>query len=129
MRKQIIRAAMLGLFAVGATSAFAQEQTLQQFNQEDFDELMRTNPELLNEVIRADGSVDRLRLGEILRNDFDYADESEIPAFLDFDGVGSGGLISERSQEEIDNDVALQRRLAEERMKAFEKYKKRNGIE
>lgn len=129
MRKQIIHAAMMGLFISGAIGASAQEQSLQQFNQEDFEQLMRTNPELLSEVINPDGSVNRLRLEEILRNDYDYTDQNEDLPFLNFDSAASGILLRERTPEEIENDVILQKRLAEEREKAFEKYKKRNGIE
>lgn len=129
MRKQIIRATLMSLLVSGTVAANAQEQSLQQFDQDDFDELMRTNPELLGEVINPDGSVDRLRLEEILRNDYDYEDENAADLLPDFEGLEDRGLLSERTPEEIENDVVLQKRLAEEREKAFEKYKKRHGIE
>lgn len=129
MRKLTILAAMMGLFISGAFASTANAQSLQQFDQEDFEELMRTNPELLGEVINADGSVNRLRLEEILRDNYNYTDEDELTSGIDFEGIGSGSLLSDRTPEEIENDVALQKRLAEEREKAYEKYKKRNGIE
>ncbi len=129
MRKQIIRATLMSLLVSGTVGANAQEQSLQQFDQDDFDELMRTNPELLGEVINPDGSVDRSRLAEILRNDYDFEDENEADLLPGFNGLEDRGLLSERTPEEIENDVVLQKRLAEEREKAFEIYKKRHGIE
>ncbi len=126
MRKQFIMAALGGMIISGTAIAQDQPQTLQQFNQADFDELMRNNPDLLGEVTNPDGSIDRARLEQVLRDQYDYVDQTELPANLNFGGVGSP-LYSERTQEELENDVQLQRRLAEEREKAYEAYKKKHG--
>ncbi len=126
MRKQFIMAAVGGMIISGTAIAQEDGQTLQQFNQEDFNELMRSNPELLGELMNPDGTIDRIALEEVLRDQYNYVDSTEFPAELDFSGVGAS-LYSERTQEELENDIALQKRLAEEREKAYEAYKKKHG--
>ncbi len=122
MRKNLF----LTLVASAALLTTASAQTLQEFNQQDFEQLMKSNPELLQQVVRPDGSIDRVQLEQILRDRYDYRDQQELPGSLEFAGPEQR-LYSERTPLEIENDVKLQERLEAERQKAYEAYKKRQA--
>ncbi len=126
MIKQLFIAICTVFVALTGMISSASAQTLQQFSQQDFENLMKSNPELIQQVVKADGSVDRVQLEQILRDRYNYTDRQELPGSLEFAGPDQR-LYSERTPLEIENDVRLQKRLEEERKKAYEAYKKRQA--
>ncbi len=124
MKTPVFIAMCAGMVTLVTPSAPISAQTLQQFSQQDFEQLMKSDPQLLEQVVNPDGSVNRAKLEEILRDRFNYRDNMQLPAYLDFENTPER-LQNDLTPPDPRNDVRLQKRLEEERMKAYEAYKKR----
>lgn len=100
-----------------ATPLFAQST-------QDYERFFRDNPSLMRELLNPDGSVNRQKLGELRRN----PDSLGLPYHLRLDRQ-TNPVGNNRSLLDIENDSRLQERLEEERMKAYERQKKREAAE
>ena len=100
-----------------ATPLFA--QTVQ-----DYEQYFNSNPSLMRELLNPDGSVNRQKLEELRRN----PDSLGLPDHLRLDRQNNP-TGENRSLLDIENDSRLQERLEEERMKAYERQKKREAAE
>ena len=122
MRKNLLTAFCAGLLANALVSAPASSQTLQSFTQQDFETLIKNNPQLLDRVVKPDGSIDRVELEKILRLKFGYVDQWELEPGQKIPGL-SDQPYRNRNHSEIEKDIMLQKKLAEERRKALEASK------
>ena len=126
MWKKSVIPAIAGILLLNTSQIPSVAQSLQEFSQQDFENLIKQNPALLKQILNPDGSVNRFSLEKILRDRFGYKDNFELPAYLDFEGAKKRMQPNTRPLD-IEHDVRLQKRLEEEREKAYEAYKKRVG--